>query len=102
MEIVPLNVISTYSLLQSPLRPTELVQGAKSRGYRAVALADWNVMYGAIDFYNAAKAAGIKPLLGLRLDFKADTSTGTFFDAAGDRAVFNGPGSDFACSAADA
>ena len=45
MEIVPLNVISTYSLLQSPLRPTELVQGAKSRGYRAVALADWNVMY---------------------------------------------------------
>ena len=47
MEIVPLNVISTYSLLQSPLRPTELVQGAKSRGYRAVALADWNVMYGA-------------------------------------------------------
>lgn len=75
MEIVPLNVISTYSLLQSPLRPTELVQGAKSRGYRAVALADWNVMYGAIDFYNAAKAAGIKPLLGLRLHLKTMAMT---------------------------
>ena len=75
MELVPLNVISTYSLLQSPLRPQELVQGAKAKGYHAVALADWNVMYGAIDFYNAAKAAGIKPLLGLRLHLKTAAMT---------------------------
>lgn len=75
MDFVPLNVISTYSLLQSPMRPSELVEAAAQRGYHAIALADWNVMYGAIDFYNAAQKAGIKPLIGLRLMLKTTAMT---------------------------
>ena len=105
MELVPLNVISTYSLLQSPLRPQELVQGAKAKGYHAVALADWNVMYGAIDFYNAAKAAGIKPLLGqfdAAVDAQTDAGTNTIFDASGDQALSKRSGFDPTRAAIDA
>ncbi|ARQ94035.1 DNA polymerase III subunit alpha [Levilactobacillus brevis] len=64
---VPLQVFSTYSLLQSTNRIDDLVQTAKKRGYTALALADKNVMYGAVAFYNACRQADIKPLLGLTL-----------------------------------
>lgn len=64
---VPLQVLSTYSLLQSTNRIEELVQTAKDRGYTALALTDKNVMYGVVAFYNACQKAGIKPLLGLTL-----------------------------------
>lgn len=64
---VPLQVLSTYSLLQSTNRIDDLVQTAKDRGYTALALTDKNVMYGEVAFYNACQKAGIKPLLGLTL-----------------------------------
>lgn len=64
---VPLQVMSTYSLLQSTNRIPELVQTAKERGYTTLALTDKNVMYGVVAFYNACRQAGIKPLLGLTL-----------------------------------
>ncbi|WP_204121627.1 MULTISPECIES: DNA polymerase III subunit alpha [Levilactobacillus] len=64
---VPLQVLSTYSLLQSTNRIDALVQTAKDRGYSALALTDHNVMYGVVAFYNACQQAGIKPLLGLTL-----------------------------------
>ncbi|WP_125572879.1 DNA polymerase III subunit alpha [Levilactobacillus huananensis] len=64
---VPLQVISTYSLLQSTNRINELVQTAKERGYTTLAITDRNVMYGVVAFYNACRQAGIKPILGLTL-----------------------------------
>ncbi|MCH4123295.1 MAG: DNA polymerase III subunit alpha [Levilactobacillus sp.] len=64
---VPLQVLSTYSLLQSTNRIDQLVQTAKDRGYSALALTDKNVMYGTVAFYNACIKAKIKPLLGLTL-----------------------------------
>ncbi|MFC6260296.1 DNA polymerase III subunit alpha [Levilactobacillus fujinensis] len=64
---VPLQVTSTYSLLQSNSRIDDLVQTAKERGYQVLALTDKNVMYGIVAFYNACQKAGIKPLLGLTL-----------------------------------
>ena len=67
MNYVPLEVHSSYSLLKSPNRIPELVAAAKQRGYSALALTDENVLYGAVEFYNAARQAGIKPLLGLQL-----------------------------------
>lgn len=67
MSFVPLQVTGTYSLLQSPIRPTDLVEAAKKRGYDAVAMTDINVMYGTVKFFHAAKRAGIKPILGLQL-----------------------------------
>ena len=68
---VPLQVMSTYSLLQSTNRIPELVQTAKDRGYTTLALTDKNVMYGVVAFYNACRAADIKPILGLTLTTQA-------------------------------
>ncbi|WP_283620651.1 DNA polymerase III subunit alpha [Limosilactobacillus avium] len=67
MDYVPLQVHSSYSLLNSPIQINDLVQAAKERGYSALALTDENILYGAVEFYNAAKQAGIKPLIGLEL-----------------------------------
>ena len=64
---VPLQVISSYSLLQSPIRIELLVAEAKKRGYQALALTDINVMYGAVEFYDACVKAAIKPIIGLTL-----------------------------------
>lgn len=63
----PLQVISCYSLLQSPLKISDLVKKASEMGYQALALTDINVMYGVLDFYKACRKYHIKPLLGLTL-----------------------------------
>jgi DNA polymerase III, alpha subunit len=63
----PLQVISCYSLLQSPLKISDLVKKASEMGYQALALTDINVMYGVLDFYKACQKYHIKPLLGLTL-----------------------------------
>lgn len=65
---VPLKVKSSFSLLQSTTKINDLVQSAKSKGYKAIALTDNNTLYGAIDFYNACQKAEIKPIIGLTLD----------------------------------
>ncbi|WP_083488343.1 DNA polymerase III subunit alpha [Liquorilactobacillus aquaticus] len=67
-----LQVISSFSLLQSTIKIPQLVCEAKKRGYSALALTDLNVMYGAIDFYHECLAAGIKPIVGLTLELGAD------------------------------
>ncbi|MCI2031366.1 PHP domain-containing protein, partial [Limosilactobacillus sp.] len=77
MDFTPLQVNSSFSLLKSPIRIQELVTTAKSRGYSALALTDKNVLYGAVDFYNVAKKAGIKPLIGLQLTITLDNVDGT-------------------------
>lgn len=64
---VPLQIKSSYSLLQSTIQPRDLVKTAKDRGYHAIAITDEQVMYGVIDFYQAAQQYGIKPLIGLDL-----------------------------------
>ncbi|MCY9806803.1 DNA polymerase III subunit alpha [Lentilactobacillus senioris] len=68
MTFVPLQLISSYSLLQSPIKINDLIQIAKQRGYQALALTDINVMYGAVEFYDACVAADIKPIIGLTLE----------------------------------
>lgn len=66
MSFVHLHVHSEYSLLDGACRIEGLVARAKELGQTAVAVTDHGVMYGAVDFYRAAKAAGIKPIIGLR------------------------------------
>ncbi|AUX11972.1 DNA polymerase III subunit alpha [Latilactobacillus sakei] len=68
MAFVQLQVKSTYTLLESTTKITDLVTAAKARGYQSLALTDKNVVYGLVDFYKAAKAAGIKPLLGITIE----------------------------------
>ncbi|ARU59730.1 DNA polymerase III subunit alpha [Tumebacillus avium] len=61
---VHLNVHTEYSLLRGLCRIDELVERASALGMDAVAMTDLGVMYGAVEFYKKAKAAGIKPILG--------------------------------------
>lgn len=67
MSFVNLHAHSHYSLLDGFGSPAEIVNRAKELGYPAAALTDHGVGYGLIEFYKAAKAAGIKPVLGCEL-----------------------------------
>ncbi|MHC4648064.1 MAG: DNA polymerase III subunit alpha [Planctomycetota bacterium] len=58
---------SYYSLLRGAVSVQRLVQKAKEYGYGAVALADVNSMYGAVDFCQAAEKANIKPVIGVEI-----------------------------------
>ncbi len=64
-NFVHLHVHSHYSLLDGLAKPAELVERAKELGMSALALTDHGAMYGAIEFYKAAKAAEIKPIVGV-------------------------------------
>ena len=64
MSFVHLHVHSEYSLLDGACRINKMMDRVKKLGQNAVALTDHGVMYGCIDFYKAAKAAGIKPIIG--------------------------------------
>ncbi len=59
-----LHVHTEYSLLDGMCRISPLVMRAKELGIDSLAITDHGVMYGAIQFYQAAKAAGIKPIIG--------------------------------------
>ena len=64
MSFVHLHVHTEYSLLDGACRIDGLMDRVKELGQTAVAITDHGVMYGCIDFYKAAKAAGIKPIIG--------------------------------------
>ena len=64
MSFVHLHVHTEYSLLDGACRINKLMDRVKELGQTAVAITDHGVMYGCIDFYKAAKAAGIKPIIG--------------------------------------
>jgi DNA polymerase-3 subunit alpha len=65
MSFVHLHVHSEYSLLDGFSNIKKLVARAKELGMPAVGLTDHGTMFGVIDFYNAAKEAGIKPIIGI-------------------------------------
>lgn len=54
-----------YSLYDGIGSPKDLVKRAKELGYDAIALTDRHALYGAIDFYEAAEDAGVKPIIGV-------------------------------------
>ena len=64
MSFVHLHVHTEYSLLDGACRINSLMERVKELGQNAIAITDHGVMYGCIDFYKAAKAAGIKPIIG--------------------------------------
>ena len=64
MAFTHLHVHTEYSLLDGSSKIEELVARAKELGMNSLAITDHGVMYGAVAFYKAAKAAGIKPILG--------------------------------------
>ena len=64
MSFVHLHVHSEYSLLDGACRIDGMMDRVKELGQSAIAITDHGVMYGCIDLYKAAKAAGIKPIIG--------------------------------------
>lgn len=65
MSFVHLHVHSAYSVLDGFGSPTALVKRAKELGMPALALTDHGTMFGTLDFFQAATAEGIKPIIGL-------------------------------------
>ena len=64
MAFTHLHVHTEYSLLDGSSKIKELVNRAKELNMDSLAITDHGVMYGVIDFYRAAKEAGIKPVIG--------------------------------------
>ena len=65
MKFTHLHVHSHYSLLDGLTKIDELIQKAKDDGCDSLAITDHGVMYGAIEFYQKCKKAGIKPIIGV-------------------------------------
>ncbi len=63
-EFVHLHNHTEYSMLDGAARIEEMVAAAKADGQRAIAITDHGNLYGAIDFYTAAKNADMNPILG--------------------------------------
>ena len=64
MAFTHLHVHTEYSLLDGSCKIKELTARAKELGMDSMAITDHGVMYGVIDFYRAAREAGIKPIIG--------------------------------------
>ncbi|MEK7465000.1 MAG: DNA polymerase III subunit alpha, partial [Patescibacteria group bacterium] len=64
MKFTHLHVHSHYSLLDGLSRIDQLVKRAGDLGFDSLALTDHGVLYGAIEFYQKSKRAGIKPIIG--------------------------------------
>ena len=66
-DFVHLHVHTTYSLLDSTLRLSDLFRKAKEYKMPAIAITDHGNLFGAIEFYQQAQKAGIKPIIGCEL-----------------------------------
>ena len=66
-DFVHLNVHTEYSLLNNYNPIEKLVEKAKELNFKAMAITDYNNMYGVIDFYKRCKKNSIKPIIGCEL-----------------------------------
>lgn len=67
MQFTHLHVHSHYSLLDGLVKIDDLVNRAKELNMEALALTDHGVLYGAVEFFQKAKKAGVKPIIGCEL-----------------------------------
>ena len=73
IEFTHLHVHTEYSLLDGSAKIGDLLDRAKELGMSSLAITDHGAMYGAVDFYKAAKAKGIKPIIGCEVYLAART-----------------------------
>nr|WP_321503343.1 DNA polymerase III subunit alpha [uncultured Dethiosulfovibrio sp.] len=66
-NFVHLHLHTEYSLLDGAIRCKEVAQRAAKWGMPAVGISDHGVMYGVVEFYQACKDAGVKPIIGCEL-----------------------------------
>jgi DNA polymerase III subunit alpha len=64
-DFVHLHLHTLYSLLDGAIRIKDLLKTVQAKGMSSVAVTDHGNLFGAIDFYTKAKAAGVKPILGM-------------------------------------
>ena len=67
MTWIPLNVHSQFSILDSTASVSALAEKAARYAIPSLALTDQGNLYGAVDFYKACKAAGVKPIIGCEI-----------------------------------
>src|SRR2546423_139125 len=67
MSFVHLHLHTEYSLLDGASRPEELAKRVAALGMPACAITDHGNMFGAVEFYNAMKANGVKPIIGCEM-----------------------------------
>lgn len=89
-DFVHLHVHTQYSLLQGAIWADALAEKAGALGMKAVAITDTHGLFGAIDFYTAAKKAGVKPIIGCEI-FYAPNGRATQVQGAGSPATQNKP-----------
>ncbi len=66
-EFVHLHVHTEYSLLDGACRLDRLVERARTLEFPALAITDHGVLFGAVDFYRAAREQGLKPIIGCEM-----------------------------------
>ncbi len=74
-DFVHLHLHTEYSLLDGAAKISEIADKALSDGQRAVAITDHGVMYGCVEFYNALKEKGVKPIIGCEVYVAARSRT---------------------------
>ena len=79
MSFVHLHLHTEYSLLDGASRPDQLARRVASLGMPACAITDHGNMFGAVEFYNAMKKEGVKPIIGCEMY----VAYGSRFDKAG-------------------
>src|SRR5258707_15373761 len=72
MDYVELHCHSFFSLLDGTSAPADLVSRAADLGMDTLALTDHNAVYGAVPFVTAAKASGIRPIVGAELTLEGE------------------------------
>ena len=81
VPFVHLHLHTQYSLLDGACRIKQLIKTVRKNNMPAVAITDHGVMYGIVEFYQAAKSEGVKPILGCEV-YEAPESR---FDRKSDR-----------------
>ncbi|MBL0712575.1 MAG: PHP domain-containing protein [Desulfosarcina sp.] len=66
-DFVHLHVHTQYSLLDGAIRIDPLMAQAKAYGMEAVAITDHGTMFGVLEFYEKAKKAGLRPIIGCEI-----------------------------------
>ena len=74
MPFVHLRVHTEFSVVDGTLRVDEAVAAAAADGQGALAITDLSNLFGAIKFYSAARAAGVKPIIGVEVCLEPEGS----------------------------
>ena len=88
-DFVHLHLHSEYSLLDATCRLDKLMEKAHALKFPALALTDHGALYGAIDFYQAARKTGIKPIIGCEVYVAPGSRFEKKSSGGGGRDVYN-------------